>query len=292
MNINQLRYIVAIAETKNFSKAAKKSFVSQPALSQYVKKLEEELGVEIFLRNKSKVEITEAGEIFVEEAIKLIESYNNLLSRMEEFAGKSSKTLTLGISQFYGKYFLPKVIPELQKLCPGKEIKIVEADSKITEENLLRGDVDLAIIPLPIYSPKIKYRTVYMENFSIAVNEKNSKAETLKKLKKGEIDLSILKDEDFVLLNEGLKLRELSEKICKSYGFSPKVILEAENLDTLNSLVHYNIGVSLLPSMITKYSDVCYFDYTGEYASRETVVAYIDDKYGEIVDKIPVISKV
>lgn len=290
MNINQLKYVTTIAKTKNFSEAAKILYISQPALSQYIKKLEEDMGVKLFTRDKTEVNITDEGREFIYYAEEILKLHRELLIKMESFSSKERKKLTLGISQFYGKYFIPKLIPEFVKLCPEAEIKIIESESKIIEENLLKGEVDIAIVPMPVYSTKVKYKTLYRERFSIAINFKNKKLELLKNCDKIEIDISILKNKKFVLLNKGLKLRELAETICLDYGFKPIVALESENLDTLNSLVHNNIGVSILPSMIAKYSDVEYIEFVGAHSERNTILAYVNDEFKNIVDKIPEIE--
>lgn len=270
MDINHLRYVVALSETKNFSKAAELLFISQPALSQYISRLEKNINVKLFNRNKSDVSITEAGKIYVEDAKIIIELNNKLMNKMKDFSSETKNILTVGVSQFYGKYFIPRIIPKFREISPSLSIKIYEAESKILEQNLLDDKIDIAIIPLPISSKDIKYEVLYDEKILFAVNSTNKKLNELKDV----TNLSIFKDEPFILLKKGFKLRTLTEDICNEYGFTPKVAFEAENLDTLNSLVSNNLGMSFLPDIINRFDNIKYMNIDNNKSLRNIVIAY------------------
>lgn len=281
MNIQQFKYVVTIAQTKSFSKAAEILYISQPALSQYIKRLENEIGVDLFTRDKTNVNITEAGETFVEEAIKILELYENLLNKMITYSNIYSDTLTIGVSQFYGKYYIPKILPKINNKFPNMSIRINESESKILEEYILNNKIDLALIPLPIQSPNIKYDLISNEKILFAINSENQKLKSMNVNNLNtEIDFSIFKDEPFALLKKGLKLRDLAESICSEYGFKPNVVFEAENLDTLNSIVSNNIAVSFLPEIINRYDNIKYLEFKSKFSKRPIVIAYKRDKHG------------
>ncbi len=272
MNINQFKYVIKIAETRNFSKASELLFISQPALSQCITRLEKELGIKLFERDKLNVEITEAGKAFVEEARKILEINDTLLLKMNNYSTKPIEQFTIGVSQFYGKYFIPKIVPIFNRISPTTIVNIKESESSILEENLLENMIDMAIFPLPVQSKQIAYETLYEEKILLAVNStdkilKNIQDESMVDA----IDLELFKDEPFVLLRKGFKLRTLVESLCLEYSFCPNVVFETENLDISNSLVHNNMGVSFVPDIISRFDDVRYFNIKSK--SREIVLA-------------------
>lgn len=275
-----MKYVIAIAQTKNFSKAAELLYVSQPALSQYINRLEKELGVLLFERTKSKVSLSEAGELFLKDAVSILEASENLKSKMLELSSSKSSRLKVGVSQFYGKYFLPTVIPIFNKSQPHTIMEITEDESSILEEKIITNQIDLAIIPLPLSSDKVKYDLIYEEKIKFAICSSNHKFENFLNVSADDyIDLSIFQDEPFIALNNGYKMRTILESICKEFNFQPKVILETKNLDTVNSLVSQNYGVSLLPTLISKYSNVKYFAVNSSHSSRSIVAAYNRNKH-------------
>jgi LysR family hydrogen peroxide-inducible transcriptional activator len=276
MRLRDFIYANEIAKHKSFSKASAALFISQPALSKAITKLEKELGVEIFTRDNVSVALTDAGRIFLEDAKKILDITAQITKKMAELADAKNTTLRIASSQFYIKYFLPKVMPEFNKIYPNINIEISEGVSSITEKNLLEKQIDLAIIPLPITSTKLSFDVIYKETLQFAFCNTNQRNLDLyyEATKEGSFDLSLFKNEPFILLKKGFKMRNLAETICKEYGFIPRVILETENSDTVNSLISNNYGVSFLPSFITKYDNVKYVDYKSLNSTRLIVAAY------------------
>ncbi|SCZ81807.1 LysR family transcriptional regulator [Acidaminobacter hydrogenoformans] len=282
MRLEDFKYVSEIAKHGSFSKASKTLFVSQPALSKAVIKLENELGIELFKRDKTSVILTAAGELFLNEGNKVIEITNNLIQEMNALSLTNESTLRIGSSQFYIKYFFPHIIPYFNKKYPNINIKITEGVSSLTEQYLLDADLDLAIVPLPLSSPKLDYTTIYEETFQLAYCSSNEDQDHLYRqaTTNGCFDLSYFQDEPFILLKHGFKMRKLSESIFESYGFQPKVVFETENYDTINSLISNNYGVSILPSFITKYDNVSYVKLDCESSRRHIVATYLKSSAG------------
>lgn len=287
MRLEDFRYVSEISKHGSFSKASQVLFVSQPALSKAVIKLEQELGIELFKREKASVSLTLAGEIFLVEANKILEITNNLKQEMNALSLKKEMTLRIGSSQFYIKYFFPHIIPYFNKLYPNIHIKITEGVSGLTEKYLLDADIDLAIVPLPISSHKLEYTIVFEETLQFAFCSSNTQHQALYQsaLQEGCFNLSLFGEEPFILLKHGFKMRRLSEDLCESYGFQPKVVFETENYDTINSLISNNYGVSILPSYITKYDNVSYVKLDCESAQRHIVAAYTKTNAGNRIIK-------
>lgn len=276
MRLKDFFYVSEVAKHKSFSKASKALFISQPALSKAVKRLENELGIDLFIRDNVSVSLTDAGIAFLIEAERIIEIVNRIDKRMSKLVENKKHTLRIGSSQFYIKYFLPNLMPELISLHPEISIEVTENVSYINEKNLVEDKLDLAIVPLPVISPSLKCETIFEETFQFSFCTSNTRHLELynKARDVNSFDLSAFKDEPFILLKKGFKMRNLAETICGEYGFSPTVILETENFDTVNSLISNNYGVSFLPSFIRKYENVKYVDFNSSNSKRKIVAAY------------------
>ncbi len=279
MRIIDLEYIIEIAKQQNFSKASEILHVSQPALSKSVKSLEEELNVKLFKRNSKSVEITEAGRILIEEANEIMRHYSLIGKRINRYRLNHVDTLHIGSSQFYNKYFFPPAIIRFQKTFPQIHIDISEGVSQQNEKKVLEGQLDLAVMPLPVNSKELKCITVTEERFQLAFSSKNNRYMNLVRQAggQGDLNLKLFSQEPFILKKNGLKMRELAESICAEYGFTPKVMSTAINSDTINSLIQRDYGVSFLPSYINKYEDVMYVDVNNPLCRRKVVAGFLSD---------------
>ena len=150
MQLRDIQYVVTLAETLNFSKAAKALFISQPALSQSIRRLEDELGVTLFSRRNNAVELTRAGELFLEDGQKILQLSSHLKRQMEDIQKLKQGKLCIGITSLFGRFYFPKIYQVFRKLYPGVEILISEDTSENLEALILRGKIEFAILPLPL----------------------------------------------------------------------------------------------------------------------------------------------
>ena len=169
MTLNELKFIVALAKVRNFRKAAEACFVSQPALSFAVKKLEEELGVLLFERNRNEVTITPIGERVIEQAILAIEEANRVKEIAKQGNNQLAGPLRLGVIYSVGPYLLPEIIPILRKTAPEMPLIVEENITSNLEGQLRNGVIDVAIIALPFDIPGIKTLPLYEEEFVVVV---------------------------------------------------------------------------------------------------------------------------
>ena len=149
MTLNELRYIVAVAQERNFRRAAEKSFISQPALSLAIQKLEEELGVQIFERGKNEVSVTPIGTQIVEQAQRVLEEAGHLREIARQGKDQLSGALRVGIIYSVGPYLLPDLIPALKKLAPNMPLELEENITNNLDALLRNGKLDVIIIALP-----------------------------------------------------------------------------------------------------------------------------------------------
>ena len=195
MTLNELKFIVALAKARNFRKAAEACFVSQPALSFAVKKLEEELGVLLFERNRNEVSITPIGERVIEQATLAIEEANRVKEIAKQGNNQLAGALKLGVIYSVGPYLLPEIIPILRNTAPEMPLIVEENITSNLETQLRNGVIDVAIIALPFDISGIKTLPLYEEEFVVVVPSGHEWA------KRSAVDAIELADEKILLLN-------------------------------------------------------------------------------------------
>jgi LysR family hydrogen peroxide-inducible transcriptional activator len=244
MTLNELKFIVALAKVRNFRKAAEACFVSQPALSFAVKKLEDELGVLLFERNRNEVTITPIGERVIEQAILAIEEANRVKEIAKQGSNQLAGPLRLGVIYSVGPYLLPEIIPILRKTAPEMPLIVEENITSNLEGQLRNGVIDVAIIALPFDIPGIKTLPLYEEEFVVVVPSSHQWA------KRSTVDAIELADEKILLLNSGHCFSNQVLQACPKLSQKGE-ILQGNSLDTIRNMVASNLGLTVLPASAT-----------------------------------------
>lgn len=164
MNINDYKYIVTIAELGSFTKAAQELFIAQPSLSQRVKHIEAEYEIHIFLRDKKGIQLTPEGEVFVKYANRILQNEDDLKKTIYDMHNTENKPLRVGIPQFINTPFFKQLIRTYHKEFPLYQLEFLENTSLSLQQQLLSGEIDLAICYLPVSSPDIKYEVIINDN--------------------------------------------------------------------------------------------------------------------------------
>ncbi len=139
MNLREYQYVLKVAQLQNMTKAAEALFITQPSLSHYIARVEEELGVQLFNRLTTPLSLTPAGEKYVETARMILELDSNLKKELTEIAKGKKGVITLGMSHARASFFLPYFLPAFRKKYPGIEVKTVENRSDLLEEAVAKG---------------------------------------------------------------------------------------------------------------------------------------------------------
>jgi len=247
MTLTELRYIVAVARERHFGRAAEACFVSQPTLSVAVKKLEEELGVQLFERGPGEVTVTPAGLKIVAQAQRVLEE----AARIKELAAAGRDPLAgplrLGAIYTIGPYLLPKLIPILRRAAPQMQLHIQENFTHVLAELLKNGEVDVILVALPFAEPGIETRAVYDEPFMVAVPKGHAWDG-----RKRPVSSEELTKESLLLLGEGHCFRDQVLDIChvvRAKERSPLArTVEGGSLETIRQMVAGGVGVTVLPS--------------------------------------------
>ncbi|QSB28598.1 LysR family transcriptional regulator [Flavobacterium sp. CLA17] len=247
MELRHLKYFLAVAEELNFTKAAEKLCISQPPLSRQIIELETEIGARLFNRNNKKTELTEAGKYFEKEVTALFQDLEQITIKTKKIAQNVSGEFSIAyISSIYSGV-ISELIQNLKAVFPYVNFKLFEISTTKQIAALEQGKIDLGIIRSPIKSPKIKSQLWFQDGFSVVYNKSNLQINA-------EEEISGLKDETFVFFNKEYAphYHEVLLELCAFYGFTPKVVHESNNINSIVQLVKNGLGISIVPSNIAK----------------------------------------
>jgi LysR family transcriptional regulator, hydrogen peroxide-inducible genes activator len=242
MTLNELRYIVAVAQERNFRRAADKSFISQPALSLAIQKLEEELGVQIFERGKTEVSVTPLGGQIVEQAQRVLEEARHIREIASQGNDQLSGALRVGIIYSVGPYLLPDLVPALKKLAPGMPLEIEENITANLDTLLRNGKLDVIIIALPFGDAGILTRPLYDEPFEVVVGSDH------RWVKRRSIKAQELSAEKVLLLDSGHCFSNQVAEACPELERKGADIQQGTSLETIRNMVASGLGVTVLPA--------------------------------------------
>lgn len=251
LHLKAIEYFIAIVDSGSFTAAAERLYISQPALSQHIKKLESKLGAELFDRSKHSAELTAAGRLFLQEGTQLLQNYTQLLHKISLLSKPDKEVVRFGMSPFYCRYFLSALVYNLIKEYPSLEYETLEDFSHKIELSLIKGDLDFCFVSRYPESSLLTYETVFKDPVLLAVPP-NSPINNLAVSINGlpSIDLKEIKDEPFIALSPNQKMAIFSQTLFKQIGFTPNVLCEIKNLDALNMLVSTGMGVGLVSSLL------------------------------------------
>ena len=242
MNLNDLRYVVALAQERNFHRAAERCFVSQPALSLAIRKLEEELGVRLFERGRSGVRPTPTGSRIVEQAQRVIEEAARIKELARQGKDQLAGPLRLGVIYTVGPYLLPELIPILHRKAPKMPLEVEENLTAHLEVLLGNGRLDAALIALPFEVPNVDVLPLYDEPFTVAVPVSHAWA------KRPSVKAEELAGEHVLLLPSGHCFANQVAEACPEIERRGGEALQGNSLETIRNMVASGLGITVLPA--------------------------------------------
>ena len=279
MTLTELKYIVAVARERHFGRAAEACFVSQPTLSVAIRKLEEELGVTLFERGGNEVGVTPIGMRVVEQAQRVLEESANLKEIARQGHDPLEGPLRVGVIHTVGPYLLPRLVPEQIRMTPQMPLLLQENMTQRLLELLRQGEIDCAIVALPLPEVGLTVRPLYDEPFVAAVPAPHPLS------KKSHVDANSLKDETMLLLGTGHCFRDQVLGVCPELArFSAasegiQRTFEGSSLETIRHMVAAGIGVTVLPASATAVSGaeneyLSYIPFSKPVPDRRVVLAW------------------
>ncbi|GAB2983362.1 LysR family transcriptional regulator [Amycolatopsis acidiphila] len=240
MELQQLKYFRAVAEEQSFTRAAKRLFVTQPNVSIQIRKLEQELGTQLFNRAHGAVTLSPAGELLDDCAQSVLSALEDTTARIRTLEREPAPPLRIGYVPSLGSTVVPAIVVHIRKAAPEIPLAFEEiADSTLIQEMLADGRLDVGVGRLP----GARARVLFSEDFVVACPARGP----LRKRNFGDARAFALTP--FVIPSEGIGLRTQILDICRSIGFDPHVVLEAQSLDLLLGAVACGVGVSVLPRL-------------------------------------------
>ena len=243
MTITQLKYVLSVAEYKNFTVAAEHSFVTQPTLSMQIQKLEDELEVQIFNRSKKPIELTQVGEKIVEQAKVIVDESNRIVDIVHQQKGFIGGQFKLGIIPTIMPTLLPMFLNNFTKKYPKVKLIIEELTTEEIIRKLSDGHIDAAIAATPLENEAIKERPLYYEPFVGLVPQNH------RLFNEVNINVDELEIEDILLLEDGHCFKDSVINLCRNRKMDNKkgFQLESGSFDTLIKLAKEGMGMTLLP---------------------------------------------
>jgi LysR family hydrogen peroxide-inducible transcriptional activator len=249
MTLTQLTYIIALDTYRHFAKAAEHCFVSQPTLSMQIQKLEDELALQIFDRNRTPIEPTEIGKKIINQARIAVSESKKIEDLISVYQNKIAGTFRIAIIPTIAPYLLPLFMKNFTEKYPEVELIIDELQTDVIIDHLQKDLIDIGILATPLNVQGLTEQPLYLEPFVAYMPEKH------KLLNKKELTSDDLNPDELMLLDQGNCFREQSIQLCskfKNRSDKQRLRFESGNLETLKKLVDKNYGVTILPFLMVK----------------------------------------
>jgi LysR family transcriptional regulator, hydrogen peroxide-inducible genes activator len=271
MELNQLRYFCAIAETSSFSRAAQLTHVSQPSLSQQIRKLEDELGARLFDRLGRTVRLTDLGRAFLPRARGVLRELEAARGDVVARKGSIGGPVCVGAIPTIAPYFLPRRLTTFSRKHPQARITVVEEITPVLLERLRAGSVDVAIVALPLTARGHEFRS-----FPLMTEKLFAVLPRLHPLaRRRAVSLAELREEPFLLLRDGHCFRETAVQACKRARLNPQIVFESGNFTSILSMVNAGLGISIIPEMALENWTGCRFVPLEDERAARTIGAVI-----------------
>ena len=288
MNTKQLKYVLVLAEEGSFSRAAETLNITQPSLSQYIKKIEKQQGLELFDRANGYVHLTDAGRIYIEASKKILDIEHQMENAFSDLAEYSGGTISIGISPYRSVHLIPEVLCKFDKLYPRIKLIIKEKSGRDLIDAAAHGEFDLCVIALPVDERLFDYEVIQKESIVIAVNKNTAFFDTLSLAAKTEknrkfpaVDIKIAQGKDFAVLREYMPIRTATDRILEENDVQINEKIEVSSNEALLSIVESGVCASFIPSGLTNTSNpnVAFFSIKQEINLRDIAVVYRKDQY-------------
>ena len=289
MNLKQLKYVIVLANERSFSRAADILNISQPSLSQYIKKIEKQIGLELFERTNGHVRLTDAGKIYLDTGRKILDLEHQMKTQLMELAECKKGSIIVGTTPFRSVTMMPRVVVEFKKLYPGIHVVVDERGTQELSEGAERGEFDLCVVTLPVNERIYNYDIIVEEEIFIAV-PKNSEID--KKLNENSIrmegrkykavNVNLLNHEAFVMITEAQIMQKRLQDLCTDYNLKLETAAVVKSLEAQIAMVRERVGAAFVPTGVEKFEGkdekISYYSFVQELPRRKVVAMYHKEK--------------
>ncbi|MDO5532808.1 LysR family transcriptional regulator [Sutterella sp.] len=287
MPSNTCRYLNALLTEGSFSKAAQFLDISQPSLSQFLLRLETEIGTELIDRQVKPVRLTPAGELFLKTERQIDQMRETCAKQIDDIKAGVRGHVVVGASDYRETFFLTEVFPVFRRLFPSIELEVAEGRTKELEEMAMEGAVDFSLVISPLYHPQsLEVTEIYTEKLLVAMSVNHPVARRFPDTTGEEyppLDFHELDRESFIVIKKGQMMNRLYHDLCERTGASPRVVLESESMIAALALASVSLGVTLTTETLARRSataePIRCFSISPEVPPRTVVAAYRGDRY-------------
>jgi LysR family transcriptional regulator, hydrogen peroxide-inducible genes activator len=248
MEMHQLRYFAAVARTGSFSQAARECRVAQPSLSQQIIKLEGKVGERLFERTRRKALLTAAGSLLLPHAISILEAARRGHQEIREMGGQVRGKILLGALPTIAPYFLPDIISSFRKKYPTVDLMLHEDTTEQLSRALEDNELDLALISEAPGNPRLDIQPLFSEELLLCLPAFHPLLQCEK------VVAADLRQEKFILMQEGHCLGDQAQQFCSSNGFRPEISCRSVQISTVLAMIQAGLGISLIPKMALPHS--------------------------------------
>jgi len=249
MDIKHMKYFVAVVDQNGMTNASKHLYIAQPTISKAIKDLEDTLNMPLFDRSKRQLVLTDAGSVFYKKCKEILTLYNDLPKEINSLLGLETGHISIGLSAVMNMNRFIQILGEFHQKYPNVTYSLVENGGKMIETQLINDEIDIGITTLPVDQTIFHSITLYQEELKLVLNKEHHLANIEK------IDMSMLKDEDFILFNEDFYLNDKIIEAAKNAGYLPNTISKISQWNFIENLLNAHLGVSILPENIVGLLD-------------------------------------
>ncbi|MFG1677861.1 LysR family transcriptional regulator [Micromonospora sp. NPDC049282] len=247
MQLHQLRYFVAVAEVRHFTQAADVVGITQPSLSKQIHALEADLGAPLFERVRGNIALTAAGEVLLPLAKRILADVDTATREVQELVGLRRGRVRLGATPSLATSLAPPVLRRFRDAHPTVDLRVEEGGSQDLVRDMLRGDLDLALVIMPSggADPGLRVDAILRESLVVASVDPLPGVSAA-----GELRITDLRDQPLVMFREGYDLRDATLQACRAAGFEPTLSVDGGEMDAVLSFVEAGLGIALVPGIV------------------------------------------
>lgn len=246
MELRQLEYFQMASRLKNITRAAERLKVSQPNITVAIKKLEAELGIQLFDRSQKQLSLTPEGEVFLNRIELALHNIQDAVLEVNDYKQLQKGTIKIGIPPMIGAFLFPKIFSSFQRLHPHLDIYLYEEGSMAIREQVERDELDFGIVIITDASPSLRLLPMSTCQLMACIPEDHPFA------KKNSFSLSELVDTDLIMLKEGSYLRHVVLQLLKAESITPNIVLESNQVETVKGLVASGVGIAFLMDFVVR----------------------------------------
>ncbi|MED7948849.1 LysR family transcriptional regulator [Streptomyces sp. BE20] len=242
MEIRELQWFVALAESEHVTAAAERLNITQPTLSRAIARLEKRVGVPLFDRRQNRLRLNKYGEVFRAHVVRAISEIDRAEQRIATLVDPDTGTITLGFLHSYGTWLIPELLAGYRTIAPATTFELRGSAADVVVDGVRRGRLDLGVTsPRPV-GDDLQWSPLRDEPLGLLVPVGHPLAS------RSRVETAELTAEEFVALQPEYGLRQVTDRLCERAGFAPRIVLECTELSTLRTLVTSGLGVAVVPS--------------------------------------------